>query len=298
VPRHALPSEQIPVSDPVHFCDATPVSDRVSEDEATTTPVTVDQQTELVLHHLGLADAIARRFRGRGEDDDDLRQVARCALVEAAGRYDPDRGPFAAFAGPTVSGVLKRHFRDHGWMVRPPRPVQQLVVRVNQQWSDVAQETGAVPTVEELASSLGEPADQIMEARCASMGYRATSIEVDGVPVAATAVEDPEFQRCEARVLVAQAWALLDESERQLLQMRFWENRSQSDIAQRIGTSQMQVSRLLTRALGRLHLLLEEDPAQDPTAAAADAACFAPGHLRGEPSGSSLRAGHRHLLTA
>ena len=267
MPRHALSSEQIPACDPARVGDQTPVLDRSPGDEAPTTPVSVDEQMELVLHHLGLADAIARRFRGRGEEEDDLRQVARCALVEAAGRYDPDRGPFAPFAGPTVSGVLKRHFRDHGWMVRPPRPVQQLAVRVGQQWSDVAQEAGAVPTVEELATSLGEPADQIEEARCASMGYRATSIEVDGVPVAETAFEDPEFQRCEARVLVAQAWALLDESERRLLQMRFWENRSQSDIAQRIGTSQMQVSRLLTRALGRLRGLLEEDAADDPPAA-------------------------------
>ena len=263
MPRHVLPFAQAPACDPVHVCDPTPVSVPAGEDETTASPVTADEQLTLVLHHLWLADAIARRFRGRGEDDDDLRQVARCALVEAAGRYDPDRGPFAPFAGPTVSGVLKRHFRDHGWMVRPPRPIQQLAVRVGRQWSDVAQETGAVPTIESLATSLGVPADQITEASCASMGYRATSIDIDGLPMAATAFEDPEFQRCEARVLVTQAWALLDESERQLLQMRFWENRSQSDIAQRIGTSQMQVSRLLTRALSRLRMLLEDDTAAD-----------------------------------
>jgi len=276
LPRHVVPFAQTPGCIPVHLCDPTPVSDPAAEDEVTARPVTGDEQMKLVLHHLGLADAIARRFRGRGEDDDDLRQVARCALVEAAGRYDPDRGPFAPFAGPTVSGVLKRHFRDHGWMVRPPRPVQQLAVRVSRQWPDVAQEMGAVPTVEGLATSLGVPADQIVEARCASMGYRATSIEIDGVPMAATAFEDPEFQRCEARVLVTQAWALLDESERHLLQMRFWENRSQSDIAQRIGTSQMQVSRLLTRALGRLRALLEDDAAADRSAGGRMAGCGTP----------------------
>ncbi len=276
MPQHVHPSQGTSLCDPNQVGDPTPAS----EEPATTTPVTVDEQMELVLHHLGLADAIARRFRGRGEDDDDLRQVARCALVEAAGRYDPDRGPFAPFAGPTVSGVLKRHFRDHGWMVRPPRPVQQLAVRVSQQWSEVAQETGALPTVDGLATSLGEPAEQIKEARCASMGYRATSIEVDGVPVGATTFEDPGFQRCEARVLVAQAWGLLDESERQLLQMRFWENRSQSDIAKRIGTSQMQVSRLLARALGRLRALLEDDPASDRSVGGRRAAASAQ-HERG-----------------
>jgi len=261
LPRHTSPSDQTPVTERTHVCNPTPVPEGASSDAPTKAPVSVDEQMELVLHHLWLADAIARRFRGRGEDDDDLRQVARCALVEAAGRYDPDQGAFASFAGPTVSGVLKRHFRDHGWMVRPPRPVQQLAVRVSQQWSDVAQETGGVPTVGDIATSLGEPANRIKEAHCASMGYRATSLEVDGVPVAATAVEDPEFERCEAKVLVAQVWALLEPPERELLRMRFWENRSQSDIAQRIGTSQMQVSRLLSRALGRLRLLLQDDAA-------------------------------------
>lgn len=228
--------------------------------DATSTAPTDDQIT-LVLDHLWLADAIARRFRGRGEDDDDLRQVARCALVEAAGRYDPAQGAFPPFAGPTVSGVLKRHFRDHGWMVRPPRQLQQLAVRMTQQWSDVAQETRGQPTVRDLAASLDEPVGRINEARCASLGYRTTSIEVAGVPVAATATEDPGFERCEAEVLVSEAWALLQPAERDLLRMRFWENRSQSDIAQEIGTSQMQVSRLLTRALGRLRDLLEDDVA-------------------------------------
>jgi RNA polymerase sigma-B factor len=105
---------------------------------------------------------------------------------------------------------------------------------------------------------MGEPADRVNEARCALMDYRATSIEVDGVPVAATAVEDPEFERCEDKLLVSRAWELLDDAERELLRMRFWESRSQADIAQRIGTSQMQVSRLLSRALGRLRVMLED----------------------------------------
>lgn len=246
----------IPSSDPITTTAPTSSASRPGASSGPT-----DDQIRLVLDHLWLADAIARRFRGRGEDDEDLRQVARCALVEAAGRYDPTQGAFAPFAGPTVSGVLKRHFRDHGWMVRPPRQLQQLAVRMTQQWSDVAQETGGLPSAEDLAASLGEPVARVNEARCASLGYRTTSIDVAGVPVAATATDDPGFERCEAEVLVSEAWELLQPAERDLLRMRFWENRSQSDIAQQIGTSQMQVSRLLSRALGRLRDLLEDDAA-------------------------------------
>lgn len=209
-------------------------------------------RTALALEHLWLADAIARRFRGRGEDDDDLQQVARCALLEAAHRYDPTQGPFAPYAGPTISGVLKRHFRDHGWVVRPPRQTQQLAVRITQQWSDIAQERGMLPTDHDLADSLAEPVHAVREARRASQGYRSVPIDGESSPIAGTASEEPGFERCEARLLVAQAWRILDEDERELVWMRFWERRSQSDIAARIGTSQMQVSRLLSRVLRRL----------------------------------------------
>jgi RNA polymerase sigma-B factor len=206
----------------------------------------------LVLEHLWLADSMARRFRGRGEDDDDLQQVARCALLEAARRYDPAQGPFAPFAAPTISGVLKRHFRDHGWVVRPPRQTQQLALRITQQWSEVAQERGGLPTDAELADSLDESVATIREARCASQGYR--TVPIDGLTSMAVSAagDDPGYEQCEARVLVRETWELLSAEEQDLLWMRFWEQRSQSDIATRIGTSQMQVSRLLARILARL----------------------------------------------
>lgn len=219
---------------------------------------------ELVLQHLWLSDTIARRFRGRGEDDDDLQQVARCALLEAANRYEPDKGSFPPFAGPTINGVLKRHFRDHGWVVRPPRQTQQLAVRITQQWSDIAQAHGTVPTDQELADSLDESVSNIREARRASQGYRTVPLDGPTSPAANAGVDDPGFEHCEARLLVRQTWALLSDDERELLRMRFWEQRSQSDIAARIGTSQMQVSRLLTRLLGRLRRQLAEDSAGTP----------------------------------
>jgi len=214
----------------------------------------------LVLEHLWLADAIARRYRGRGEDADDLRQVARCGLLEAAARYDPQQGPFASFASPTISGVIKRHFRDHGWTVRPPRRTQQLALRINRQWSEVAQLGGTLPTERDLAARLGESVFDIREARNASQGYQTLSLDAASVPDAITAVDDPEFERSEAKLSVARAWRSLDHAEQHLLEMRFWEERSQSDIAQRIGTSQMQVSRLLAKALSHLRQLLEVTP--------------------------------------
>lgn len=220
---------------------------------------------QLVLDHLWLSDTIARRFRGRGEDDDDLQQVARCALLEAANRYQPDQGPFTPFAGPTISGVLKRHFRDHGWVVRPPRQTQQLAVRITQQWSDIAQANGGVPTDQTLADCLDESVSDIREARRASQGYRTVPLDGPTSPAANAGAEDPGFDHCEARLLVQEAWALLSHDERELLRMRFWEQRSQSDIAVRIGTSQMQVSRLLARLLGRLRSQLADDSAATAT---------------------------------
>lgn len=229
------------------------VTDSAVTDSAVTDPI------QLAMDHLWLADAIAHRFRGRGEEDDDLEQVARCALLEAVQRYDPTQGPLAAFAGPTISGVLKRHFRDHGWVVRPPRQTQQLAVRITQQWSEVAQQHRNVPTDRDLADSLDESVTTVREARCAAQGYRTVPLDAMSAPIASTASEDPEFERCEAYLLVHQVWRLLTEEERELLWMRFWERRSQADIAARIGTSQMQVSRLLARLFDRLREQLDDE---------------------------------------
>lgn len=218
-----------------------------------------DAVTDLTVGHLWLADAIARRFECRGEEFDDLRQVARCGLLEAAQRYDSDQGPFVPFASSTISGVLKRHFRDHAWMVRPPRQTQQLALLITRRWSDVAQECHDRPSESVLAESLGESITSIREARRASLAYRAISIEAEALPAAVSASTDPGYDRCEAQLLVTQAWRMLEPFEQDLLRMRFWENRSQSDIAQCIGTSQMQVSRLLTRTLARIRALLQID---------------------------------------
>lgn len=208
---------------------------------------------EIVTAHLWLADSVARRFRDRGEDADDLRQIARAGLVEACTRFDPDQGPFAAFAFPTVTGLVKRHFRDHGWSIRPPRPTQELSAEMWRRWPEVAQSVGAEPSERQLAATLGATVDDVRRARRASQAYSCSSL--DALPHDC-GDDDPDGERCEARMLVGSVWAELSETEQELLRMRFYEERSQSDIASVLGTNQMQVSRLLSRVMTKLRGLI------------------------------------------
>jgi RNA polymerase sigma-B factor len=224
---------------------------------------------EVVTSHLWLAETLSRRFRFRGEDEDDLLQVARTGLVEASRRFDPDQGPFLAFAVPTITGVLKRHFRDHGWLVRPPRRTQELASGIWQQWPELVQQLGTIPTERQVAESLGETMTSVRQARYASQGYTPSSLDAAMLHGTGIGVGEEETQRCEARVLVARAWAQLSDAERELLRLRFYEQQSQSEIAAELGTSQMQVSRLLARLLAKLRGMigaLDAVPSSDQVA--------------------------------
>src|SRR5512133_2760969 len=132
---------------------------------------------EVVTSHLWLAERLARQFLHRGEDEEDLIQVAYTGLVEACLRFDPHQGSFVGFAEPTVSGLLKRHFRDHGWTVRPPRPTQELASMIWRRWPTLVQEMGTMPCSQDLADELGASVKAVQQARMASEGYSALSID-------------------------------------------------------------------------------------------------------------------------
>jgi RNA polymerase sigma-B factor len=213
---------------------------------------------EVVTSHLWLAETLSRRFVHRGEDEEDLLQVARTGLVEAAQRFDPEQGAFIAFAVPTITGVLKRHFRDHGWMVRPPRRTQELASGIWQQWPALVQSMGAIPSPRDLARQLDESVGAVQQARFASHCYSPTSLEaaVSRGMHFTSAESQEELDRTEVRLIINRALDQLTDCERQLLWYRFFEQRSQADIAAIIGTSQMQVSRLLCRVLSKLRAMI------------------------------------------
>lgn len=219
-----------------------------------------DRET-LVLDNLSLADGLARRYTGRGQDLDDLVQVARLGLVHAARRYHPDQGSFASFAVPTITGELKRHFRDHGWLVRPPRRTQELQSEIEQTWSDLSQELGRDPGPAEITGRLDVDQSQVTAAMTARSAYHGVSLDHttanSAVPMGERiGIEDPGYDRIELHVTLSDACRRLTPDERALLRRRFVEERSQSDIADELGTNQMAVSRQLARVMSKLRTAL------------------------------------------
>ncbi|HWH33921.1 MAG TPA: RNA polymerase sigma factor SigF [Acidimicrobiales bacterium] len=220
---------------------------------------------ELIEAHLGLAEYLARRFTNRGEPLDDLVQVASLGLVKAVERFDPARGlEFTTFATPTIVGELKRHFRDKGWAVRVPRRVQELHLRVTGVVDDLQLELGRSPTVAEIAVRAGTSEDEVIEAVDAGSAYRSTSLdagrsddeESPGL-LGQLGDVDPELVRAENRSGLNPLISQLPSREQLMLYLRFYEGKTQSEIAQRLGISQMHVSRLLARSLDRLRDLAD-----------------------------------------
>ncbi|MGA8210078.1 MAG: sigma-70 family RNA polymerase sigma factor [Nocardioidaceae bacterium] len=217
-------------------------------------------QDEVVVLHIGLARSIANRFRGRGIAEDDLTQAAAMALVKAARSFDPDHGtPFLAYAAATVTGEVKRQFRDYAWMVRPPRPIQRLQAEVNQAQDELSHRLGRSPRVAEVATCIGASEDSVVEALAADGCYSPTSLDLpvgaDGSAVLGDllAGEDSAMDDVEARVMLTPAVRALPRLERTVLYLRFFRQQTQTQIAAEVGVTQMQVSRILTRVLRQLH---------------------------------------------
>jgi RNA polymerase sigma-B factor len=215
---------------------------------------------ELVEDHAPLAHFLAGRFSNRGESRDDLVQVALVGLFKAVERFDPGRGlQFSTFATPTIMGELKRHFRDRGWAVRVPRRVQELHLQLGRIVSALGQEEGRSPTPAEVAERAGVSEEAVLEAMEAGSLYRLVSLDGSVTPdddggelASCLGDDDPEFERIEHRAEIAELLSALPERERRIVELRFFESMTQSEIADRVGVSQMHVSRLLSRSLERL----------------------------------------------
>ncbi len=218
---------------------------------------------QLVAANLRLALHLARRFANRGVSLDDLEQVASLGLLRAIDRFDPNRGlEFSTFATPTILGELKRHFRDKGWAVRVPRRVQELHLLLNTTVADLTHQLGRSPTIAELATATRSSEEEVLEAMEAAQAYRSASI--DGRSASAPEGADPRLGvddlglfEAENRVLVEELLAHLAPREQLLLRLRFFEDMTQQQIAERLGVSQMHVSRLLARCLEDLRRRVE-----------------------------------------
>ncbi len=226
-------------------------------------------RNRLVERHMGLAAHIAKRFSRHGGTEDDLRQVAMLGLVKAVDRFDPHYGvPFAAFAGSTIEGELKRHFRDHSWAVRVPRSAKELHLMVRRASDDLVQSTGRSPSVEEIAAHLAVDRDDVLRGLSVSAASRVGSLSAGGndgssdAPldrIGALATEDPGFEHAIEADVVERLLSRLPERERRIVQLRFYEQLSQAEIAAAVGVSQMQVSRLLRASFEQMRDWLTDE---------------------------------------
>jgi RNA polymerase sigma-B factor len=219
---------------------------------------------EVVLLNMGVANALAARYRHRGVSIEDLRQVAYMALVKAAQGFDSANGhEFLSYAVPTIRGEIKRHFRDHGWSVRPPRRIQELQGRIATADCELSAELGRSPRPAEVADHLDAPLDDVLEALAANGCFTPTSLDrpvgIDGVTSIGEMLGDEDRGRdaAEARLVLGPVVRNLSERDRRILMLRFFRGWTQQEIAEDIGVTQMQVSRLLSRILTDLRRELQ-----------------------------------------
>jgi RNA polymerase sigma-B factor len=215
---------------------------------------------KIVRRCMPLADHIAHRFDGRGEPREDIAQVARLGLVNAVKRFDVETGSdFVSFAVPTIMGEVRRHFRDNSWSVKVPRRLKELHLQLGSATAEMSQRLGRAPTPSELAAELGLDRGEVVEALIAGSGYNTLSIDSAGSgdddtpPLTETLGSwDANLDRIENHEALRPLLNALPKRERTVIVLRFFESLTQSQIAERVGISQMHVSRLLARTLARL----------------------------------------------
>ena len=226
--------------------------------KATGDPEVRDQ---LIVSHLNLVRFLASKFKNRGEPLDDLIQVGTIGLIKAIDRFDPSRGlEFTTYATPTILGEIKRHFRDKGWSVRVPRRLQELSAKVNQANDELTNELSRSPSVEEIAKRVGASVDDVLEAMESSSAYSSVPLEGGGSSddddapsvIDHYATEDENLAASDDRIVLEDAIRDFSPREKDVIRMRFFEGMTQVEIAERLGISQVQVSRLRRRTLRRV----------------------------------------------
>jgi RNA polymerase sigma-B factor len=234
---------------------------------------------ELIERWLPLARSVARRYERADEPLDDLVQIASFALVKAIDRYDPALGPaFSSYAVPTIAGELKRHFRDRGWAVRPPRGLQELTLRVEGAAVRLSAQLDRAPTVGELAAATDSTDEEVLEALQARTGRDALSLQApqggeDQQPALQDMLgaSDDGYAQAEMRVFLDDLMTGLPRRTREILRLRFEEDLTQAEIGELFGVSQMQISRIVRQAIGRLREIADQH--EQMAAAHGDAAC-------------------------
>jgi RNA polymerase sigma-B factor len=223
---------------------------------------------DLVTLNLPLVHYLARRFRDRGEPHDDLVQVGTIGLIKAVDRFDPGREvEFSTYATPTVVGEIKRHFRDKGWSVRVPRRLQEMRMAIGKANAELSQTLGRSPTVRELAEHMKVSEDAVLDGIESAQAYSTLSIDAasgdadDDSPALMDSLgtDDSALENVEYRETLRPLLAALPERERQIVLLRFFHNKTQSEIAEEVGVSQMHVSRLLVKSLGTLRAAMGVD---------------------------------------
>jgi RNA polymerase sigma-B factor len=223
---------------------------------------TLETRRRLAERWLPLARQLAGHYRVRDESYEDLLQVASLGLIKAIEGFDPDRGiAFTSYAVPTILGELRRHFRDRAWSVRVPRALQELALEVEKTAARLTAELGRSPTVEQVAETIGVPVEDVLEARMAGDAYRATSLEAPrgddpDAPTLGDALGgvDGGFDGAEARATLSVLLDGLPERDRKVIRLRFEEDLTQTEIARRVGVSQMAISRIIRRSIDRMRL--------------------------------------------
>jgi RNA polymerase sigma-B factor len=246
----------------------------------------VRARQELIERHMDFVRRLAQRYSQRGETIDDLTQVGCVGLIKAVDRFDGKHNvTLATYAAPNILGEIKRHFRDKGWSVRVPRDVQELNVKLGRVVDDLTTRLGHSPNVEELAQATGSTTEQVVEALESSRAYTAISLSERGDdpddegsdPLDVLGEEDDGYELVEQRQLLRQGFRSLAERERAILHMRFFLGLSQSEIADRVGISQMHVSRLIRQSVDDVR---DELDSQDAGRQDEGQACRAGGRRR------------------